>query len=342
MKKSDFPKIVSDFLSIYLPSQRNFSKNTIASYCDTFKLLIRYLQTVHSIAVERMEIKQIKGEFILSFLKWLEEKRGSSISTVNQRLACIHTFFRYILMQRPDLLHEAQKILSIPFRKKPETVIPYLSADEMRLLLEQPDRNTKSGRRDLTLLSLLYDSGARVQEIADLVVGSLRLEVPAYVTLTGKGNKSRDIPLMKNTVGLLKGYLAENNLNMPHKLQYPLFSNQRHEKLTRAGIAYILKKYARLASQKEISFPNPDTITPHVLRHTKAMHLLEAGVNIVYIRDILGHVDVSTTEVYARASLAMKQAALAKASLFSTCEVPSWATDANLLDWLDSFNKSLR
>lgn len=342
MKKADFPKMLSDFLNAYLPSQRDFSKNTISSYCDTFKLLIRYSREIRSIAVERMEVGRIDHEYILSFLNWLEEKRGSSISTINQRLACIHTFYRYVLLQCPNLLHEVQKILSISFRKKPEATVFYLSADDVRFLLEQPDVCSKTGRRALTLLSLLYDTGARVQEIADLVVGSLRLEAPAYVTLTGKGNKSRNVPLMKNTVNLLKGYLTERNQYAPNKLEYPLFSNQRHEKLTRAGIAYVLKKYAVLAKERNVSFYDPSLISPHILRHSKAMHLLEAGVNIIYIRDILGHVDISTTEVYARASMAMKQAALEKVSTISAVEVPSWATDSDLLDWLDSFNKSLR
>ncbi len=128
----------------------------------------------------------------------------------------------------------------------------------------------------------------------------------------------------------------ENHLDMPHKLQYPLFTNQRNEKLTRAGICYILKKYVILASRSCEHLPDPKSITSHALRHSKALHLLEAGAHIIYIRDILGHVDVSTTEVYARANTAMKQAALEKVSHISSCELPSWATDSSLLNWLDS------
>lgn len=342
MKKADFPKAVSDFLSVYLPSQRNFSKNTISSYCDTMRLFLRYCVEEKGYAIERLTLKQVNRAFILSFMAWLEKERHSSASTLNQRLACIHSFFRFVQVSYPEALDQTQQILSIPFRKKPIPTIGYLNADEIKTLLSQPDRHTRNGRRDLTLLSLLYDSGARVQELADLTVASIRLEVPAKVTLLGKGNKVRVVPLMKNTVLLLRGYLTENHLDMPHKLQYPLFTNQRNEKLTRAGICYILKKYAILASKSYEHFPDPKSITPHVLRHSKAMHLLEAGVNIIYIRDILGHLDVSTTEVYARANMAMKQAALEKVSHISSCELPSWATDSSLLDWLDSFNKSLR
>ncbi len=343
MKKADFdfPKAVSDFLSVYLPSQRNFSKNTISSYCDTIKLLLHYCTEKRECPIERLALKQIDRAFILSFLAWLEEERKSSPSTLNQRLACIHTFFRFVQMSHPELLEQSQQILAIQFRKSPIPAIGYLNADDIKLLLAQPNRQTRNGRRDLTLLSLLYDSGARVQELADLTVASIRLEAPAQVTLLGKGNKVRSVPLMKNTVQLLQGYISENHLDLPHKLQHPLFMNQRHEKLTRAGIFYILRKYAILASKANEFFPPPESVTPHVLRHSKAMHLLEAGVNIIYIRDILGHVDVSTTEVYARANMAMKQAALEKISHIPAGEVPSWATDSSLLDWLDSFNKSL-
>jgi site-specific recombinase XerD len=342
MKKVDFPKMLSEFLSIYLPSQRNFSKHTISSYCDTFRLLLCFSAEEKGLSAEKMMIKQIDRLFVLNYLKWLQEKRCCSVATLNQRLACIHTFFRYVQMGSPETAYESQKILSIPFRKTAQKAIIYLTAEDTRLLLEQPDRREKSGRRDLALLSLLYDSGARVQEIADLKVGSVRLVAPAQVTLIGKGNKARIVPLMKHTAELLKGYMTENNLDYPQKLQYPLFMNQRHEKLTRAGIAYVLRKYVVLAEKKSATFPKPIFVTPHVLRHSKAMHLLEAGVNIVYIRDILGHVDVSTTEVYARANMKMKQAALEKVSHISAVEIPSWTRDSALVEWLTDFNKSLR
>ena len=245
-------------------------------------------------------------------------------------------------MSYPEVFDQAQQILSIPFRKKPVPAIRYLNADDIKILLSQPDRHTRSGRRDLVLLSLPYDSSARVQKLDGLTVASIRLEAPVQVTLLGKGNKVRVVPLMKNTVHLLQSYLAENHPDLPHKLQYPLFTNQQYEKLTRVGVCYILKKYAILANKSHEHFPDPKSITPHVLRHSKAMHLLEAGVNIIYIRDILGHVDISTTEVYARANMVMKQAALEKIAHISSGKLPAWATDSSLLDRFDSFSKSLR
>lgn len=339
MKKYDFSKAVSDFLTNYLPNQRNFSKNTIASYCDTFKLLLTYLSTERNTSADKIVLKNIDKECILSFLDWLVEKRNCSVSTCNQRLACIHSFFRFVQPDHPELLAECQKIIGISFKRKDIPVICYLSTDELKLLLDQPDVSKKTGRRDLALLLLMYDTGARVQEIADLTVSSIRLEAPAQVTLFGKGRKQRAVPLMTNTASIIGGYIKESRLNEPHKMQHPLFTNRRNEHLTRAGISYILKKYVDMARQNSPDYP--ETVTPHVLRHSKAMHLLEAGVNIVYIRDILGHSDVSTTEIYAKANLSMKRAALEKVADIPSVQVPSWTTDAPLLEWLSSFGRSL-
>lgn len=337
--KADFSKALSDFLTLYLPNQRNFSKNTISSYCDTFRLLLIYLDSEKNTSADKLSLKQINYEIIISFLDWLILNRNCSVSTRNQRLACLHTFFRFVQIGHPDLLFECKKILEIPFLKKHTPVISYLSIDDVKLLLKQPDLTKSSGRRDLALLLILYDSGARVQEIADLTMSSLRLAPPAQVTLMGKGRKQRVVPLMANTASVIGSYIEEYGLAEPHCMQYPLFRNHQKQKMTRAGIAYILKKYADMAREKSPNFPQG--ITPHVLRHSKAMHLLEAGVNVVYIRDILGHADVSTTEIYAKANMAMKRAALEKVSHIASCNVPSWTCDKSLMEWLNSFGKSL-
>lgn len=339
MKTADFPKVLGNFLSVYLPSQRNFSKHTIASYCDTFKLLLRYGKTRLGLSPERITLRQLDRQLVLSFLDWLQRERQSSVATLNQRLACIHSFFRYVPIEHPELSLECQKILSIEFRRKARPVIAYLNAEDLRFILDQVDASTRTGRRDLTLLSLLYDTGARVQEIIDLSGASLRLEPPAQVTLVGKGNKARAVPLLTSTVALLKGYLQENRLDHPESLARPLFFNQRRQPLTRAGVNYVLNKY--VVQVRSLRPHLPDKITPHVLRHSKAMHLLEAGVNIVYIRDILGHVDVGTTEVYAKANLEMKRTALEKVAHIANTNVPSWAADAELLEWLSNYGRSL-
>lgn len=160
MKPTDFSKALSHFLSVYLPSQRNLSKNTIASYCDTFKLLFGFLSKEKHIAIENIQIKDISSQTIDSFLEWLDKNRNCSRSTVNQRLACVHSFFRYLQASHPGLILNCQQILSIPFRKREIPCVNYLFSDDLKLILEQPNTRTARGRRDLVLLSLMYDTGA--------------------------------------------------------------------------------------------------------------------------------------------------------------------------------------
>lgn len=202
-----------------------------------------------------------------------------------------------------------------------------------------PDKTTKSGRRDLVLLSLIYDSGARVKEIADVRVADVRLHPPATIKLTGKGNKTRIVPLMEPMAKLIEQYLKENKLNLPQCNEYPMFRNSEGKKLTRSGISFILKKHF---SEAKKLFPEcfPDTISPHVMRHSKAMHLLQAGVNLIYIRDLLGHVNIQTTEIYAKADSSMKRKALenAYANVVSD-ELPEWQQNTNLLEWLQNLGR---
>lgn len=338
MKKADFSMLLSTFLSEYLPNIKNVSSNTISSYCDTFRLFLTYCRDEHRFSIEKLSIDDLNPDIIHKFLSWLETERNCSISTRNQRLAAIHAFFKYIQAEKPQSLLLCQKIIDIPSKRKSKPVIKYLTAHEIKIILEQPNISTTSGRRDLVILSILYDTGARVQELVDLSVRDIRLDYPAKVHLTGKGRKSRIVPIMGATSELLENYLGEQRLLDSGKQDYPLFCNQQRRRLTRAGVTYILKKYAGQAAT--ISPQISDKVTPHILRHSKAMHLLEAGVNLIYIRDLLGHVDVSTTEVYARASTEMKREALEKLSTVKTPNVPSWTADSDLLSWLKDFGKS--
>ena len=221
-------------------------------------------------------------------------------------------------------------------RKKSEKrVMKYLTVEGIRLLLKQPNQKTWRGRRDLALIALMYDTGARVQEVADLTVRNIRLSEPYTITITGKGNKARIVPLMKEQMNLLIRYMQENDLQEDTYKPTPLFFNAKNEKLTRAGITYILQKYIQIARQ--IHFPLiPDGISCHSLRHSKAMHLLQAGVPLIYIRDLLGHESVVTTEVYARADSLQKRKALENAfeKVSEDSKLPSWVTNQGLLEWL--------
>ena len=335
MKPTDFAKALSHYLAIFLPGQRNASTNTIKSYRDTFKLLLLYCKQDRHLAIERLCLSQIDSTLILGFLGWLEEDRGNSLSTRNQRLACIHGFYRYMQIDDPVGLLPYQKILSIPMKKTQAPRIHHLTPDALKLILAQPDTSTVRGRRDLTLLCVLYDTAARVQELADLCVSDVRLAPPPILTLTGKGRKKRQVPIMQNTEALLKQYMDEAFSIQNGMQEHPLFFNRQHRKMTRAGISYILGKYVSQAKAKSSIIP--DKVTPHVVRHTKAMMLLQAGVSLIYIRDILGHVDIATTEIYARADTEMKRKALEKAyPEMVTTNLPHWEKDEPLLAWLDS------
>ncbi len=295
------------------------------------------MQNEKRVKIENLTLDKIKRETIVDFLDWLQRERKCSDSTRNLRLAAIHSFYHYLQYERLDNLHECQKILSIKFKKNRNESINYLTIEGIKLFLQQPDITTSKGRRDLALLSLMYDTGARVQEVIDLTPSMLKLNKPAIIKIIGKGNKVRIVPMLEPQVLILRDYLKENQLNEHYTNLYPLFSNSRKEKLTRAGINYIVQKYAKKAKLKN-EMIIPDKISCHSLRHSKAMHLLQAGVNIVYIRDILGHVSIQTTEVYARADSKQKREALEKAYIDLTpVEKPKWVEDENLITWLKKF-----
>jgi len=332
MKPTDFAYYLSNFLTSYLAGQRNLSKNTIESYRDTFSLLLRYFSDSKRISPERISVSAVCKETVEEFLLWLETERGCGISSRNQRLAAIHAFFRYLQCEKPELMLHCQRVISIPFKKAPQKPPVYLSDAEMGELLSMPDMKTKNGRRDAAMLSLLYDSAARVQELADLTPRNLRLEPPFHVTLTGKGRKTRHVPIMKQTASLLRSYILEQKIDAADKLGHPLFFNNRREKLTRQGISYIIKKYKG-------NIKTNDNITAHVFRHSKAMALTQADVNPIYIRDILGHVDLKTTGIYSKSNIEMKRRALEKIETNSIPDTPDWTSDSGLMDFLKNLGK---
>lgn len=332
MKPTDFSRYLTGFLSEYLPAQKNVSRNTIKSYRDTFKLLLLFCEE-DGLPTEKVTMQKLTHDWMERFLLWLETERKNSISTRNLRLTVIHSFFRYAQSESPQSLYHYQQVLAIPVKKKCQAIVEHLSPDGIKTLLEQPDKSTAKGRRDIALISLMYDSGARVQEIIDLTVKDFTAGSNPILLLTGKGNKVRRVPIMKNTAFILEKYISENKLDMPHKTEYPLFCNNQHNKLTKEGVAYIIGKYARTAH--EVSNSVPAKVKCHMLRHSKAVHLLQAGVNLIYIRDFLGHSDIKTTEIYARADSELKRIALENAypDLVDS-NLPDWNENSNLMEWL--------
>ncbi|WCK52498.1 site-specific integrase [Aneurinibacillus sp. Ricciae_BoGa-3] len=336
MKPTNFSYHLTGYLAKYLPGRAGISRNIIQSYRDTFSLLLRFCLEIKEVLVEKIVIDTLTKDIIDEFLTWIEMERQCSISTRNQRLAAIHSFYKYLQMEAPEHIYRCQQILAIPVKRTSTRSIEFLTLDGIKAILDIPDTTTMAGRRNHVLLSLMYDTGARVQEIADLVVSDVRLSNPATVKLTGKGNKSRIVPLMTPTVKLLEQYLSENDMKKASHGQNPLFQNRSRGKLTRAGITYILK---RCVDEARVQHPEliPNSISPHSFRHSKAMHLLQSGVNLVYL---LGHVSIKTTEVYARADSEMKRRALEDAYQgVTSSEMPIWQQNNDLLKWLKELGK---
>ena len=331
---TDFAIFLRRFLTGHLAGLRGYSPNTIASYRDAFKLLICYFRDERHIPPEKLTLEQIDAAAITGFLHWLRTSRHNSASTSNQRLAAIDSFFTWMQSQDPARMACCQDILAIPAKKHDRPAIAHLTVAQTRQLLALPGRHTRAGRRDATLLATLYDTAARVQELADLTVRDIRLDHPAMAALTGKGRKTRHVPLDDNTTALLTAYLTERQLDSPGHDDHPVFFNQHRSKLSRGGIAWILRKYQARAADPALANAH---LSPHILRHSRAMHLYDAGVPLPYIRDILGHVDLSTTEIYARASTEAKRKALEAAYAdVVTADLPEWNQDPELLSWLAS------
>ena len=327
--------LISKFLTDYLPVQKNLSSNTILSYRNTFMLFLTFMHQVKAVSPEKMEFIHLNSSCIQDFLLWLETERKCSVSTRNQRLAAIHSFVKYIMFVKPEMLYTCQQVLDVSYKKVPQQTIHYLTEDETKLLLTQPDSSTLQGVRDAAMLSLLYDSAARVQELIDLNAEDLRIIQPTTVTLTGKGRKTRQVPLMEGTSELLRQYVNMKSLTGKQLSRYPLFVSHTGNRFTRPGVTYVLKKYGFQAFGPDgLAFP----LTPHILRHSKGIHMLHAGINVYYIKEYLGHSDQSTTErFYVTADTEMKRKALSKMDACTPIPnyaISGWKKDSNLLTWL--------
>lgn len=332
-KTSDYADLVSSYFKKYLAGTKNVSINTIHSYRDTFVIFNEYLEKERGFKLEKTCFGDLSRDIVLDFLNYLETIRGYSISSRNQRLATIKSFMRYVQVECPDEMALCQNILSIECKKTSKPIIQYLSNSQTDILMEQPDISTPKGRRDLALILLLYDSAARVQELCDLKVCNIRVDAPAVVRLFGKGRKNREVPITEPCAKVVKHYIQENHLDDPRLSQSPLFFNSQGKKLSRSGVAYVLTKYVHQANENTDA--NMPEITPHGLRHSKAMHLVEAEKNLIYIRDFLGHESIETTQIYAKANPEARRKALETMDKkINTPNMPDWNDDPDLTAFL--------
>ncbi|SNX52727.1 tyrosine-type recombinase/integrase [Thermoanaerobacterium sp. RBIITD] len=338
MKTAKFAYYLNKFFTVYLPNTNGSTPMTIDSYRYAFILFLTFMEEKGTPA-DSIEISDLTYHTVLEFLEWLQAKRKNSVATRNQRQTALNSFISYLMYEFPDYLVEFQLILGIPIKKAPQKEISYLKTEGVKLLFEQININTRSGFRNYTMLTLLYTTGIRVSELINIKVKDISLHYPATLLVHGKGQKSRYVPLVSNTVKILEDYIVRYGLDKEYRLNDWLFKNHMKEQFKRQGINYIIKKYADLARIKKPDLI-PEDFSPHKMRHTTAMGLVDSGVDLIYIRDLLGHVSVKTTEVYARADATKKREAIEAASKeIVPKEDAEWDNNTRLKDWLKNFNR---
>lgn len=339
MKQTDFAVSLNRFLTDYLVNKRGCTSKTIDSYRYAFVFLLDYYDDVLNIPAEHLAIKDLTYEHLSGFLDWLQSKKENSVSTRNQRQAALNSFIHYLAYEYPDYISEYQRILGIPVKKTHQKEISYLKTDGVIALMNSIDINKVNGLRDYVMLMLLYTTGIRVSELVDIQVKDISLHEPFTMLIHGKGQKSRYVPILKDCLSILKKYLKHMGYLAPEKSEEWLFINHMRKQFTRQGVNYLIKKYA---DKTRIESPGliPKDMSPHKMRHTTAMELVDSGVDLIYIRDLLGHVSVKTTEVYARADAKLKRAAIEAASKeIIPPEEAKWDNDTDLRTWLKQFNR---
>jgi site-specific recombinase XerD len=320
------------FLMEHLVGERNLARNTQRSYRDTLRLLLPDVAQRTGKPVDRLNVTDLSAEHVRQFLSDLEEKRRCAIVTRNQRLAAVHALARFIGLHAPELVEWCGQVRAVPFKKAPKTLVTYLEKAEMDALLAAPNRTTAQGCRDYTLLLFLYNSGARADEAAHVLVGDLQLGLkpecdPSAVLIRGKGNKLRRCPLWAKTVDELRPLVSSRG---PRE---HAFLNRRSQPLTRFGIHALVERYARKVAT-ELPSVAKKRVSPHTIRHTTATHLLRSGVDINTIRAWLGHVSLATTNIYAEVDLEMKAKALANCEVKEDAPKKPWREDKGLMEFL--------
>lgn len=331
--KNSLSNYLNLYINEYLSIQKGVSKHTLLAYRNTFNSFLLFCVNTKNISINNISLDTFNKDIVSEFLEYLEIEKHNSVATRNNKLKNIRSFLKYVYPYESTRILQIQNILNIPMKKDVDKPMEYMTVDVLKLLLEQPNILTTNGRRDLTLLATLYDTGARVSELINLKVRDIKFDkTTTTIRLLGKGNKVRVVPIIGNTSDLLNSYFKEHNLeNSPNSY---VFVSKLKQPLTEPGVKYIIEKYRNLA--EKVSPSVPKNIYPHMFRHSKAMHLLESGVNYIYIRDFLGHTNIKTTEIYAKISVEQKKKALSEAYKENVPKTDDniWNKDTNLLTYL--------
>ena len=338
---TDMAMLLKDFFETYLLKERGVSNHTIRSYSATFQSLYAFFKDNKGIRANKLFVKDLSRRSINDYLNWLEMEKGNKVSTRNSRLASVKAFCHYAQYKDFKNLARWQDILSIKSKKADMPYMSFLTQEGMKTLLSEVPTDTIQGRRHLAILAFLYDTGARANELISFSAHNLNLTKPYHVILSGKGRKKRIVPIHEKLVLILKAYMKDANIELNNISKQPLFVNAYGRKLTSAGLTHIIMMYADKVRE---NFPAlmPKRLSPHSFRHSKATHLLQAGMNIIYVRDFLGHSSVKTTETYVRMDSEQKRKALEAAAAdivpqSQTIEV--WNDDEKLLNWLKGLGK---
>ena len=332
MKSTPFPQLLHAFFHDWLVQQRNVSHHTVMSYRDSWRLFLRFVAAMKKKSVAKICLSDLTAGEILAFLEDIEQVRKSSLGTRNCRLAALHSFFSFMADREPLAAAQCAAVLRIPTKQALKREIPDLDEEEITAILAQPDRSKIEGQRDHVLLAFLFNTGARIQEALNVTPKALRLESPFHVRLFGKGRKERTCPLWPETVELLKALLKRK----PRGEDELIFVNRYGDPLGASGIRFKLKQYVAAAAKKVPALIGK-RVSPHRFRHSTAVSLVAAGVDVTVIRSWLGHESLDTTNVYARANLETKRKALEKVDpSVRPDKPPRWKREAELLEWLDS------
>lgn len=327
------PDLVQRFFRVHLIAQRNLSPHTLRAYRDALVLLLRFAAIRTGVDVANLELDQLGRDIVLAFLDHLEAKRHNSVRTRNARLAAIHSFFRFVAAEEPACAGLAREVLGIPFKRGPHGTVTCLDRAEVEHLLAAPDRTRPAGRRDAALLWFLYNTGARAQEVVEVRIPAVRFAAPAQVRLSGKGRKERLCPLWPETVGLLRDMFRDRGVADDDDA--PLFLSAAGRPLTRFGLRHIVRECVRRGAAVSPSLA-AKRISPHTLRHTTALHLLQSGVELNVVRSWLGHASIETTHAYIEIDLEMKRAALEAASPSPLRMGPPRWQKPDVLRWLEA------
>ena len=336
---NDFARIITRYFGRYLIDDRGCSPQTIETYRYAFIQFINYMDSVKKIKPEKISMNDFSFRNVNDFLAWIEKELHVSISTRNTRLAAFKGFASYVKYEYPDYLAEAVQILKIKSKKKETGEISYVTNEGMQLILRQIDRGTRTGQRDYTMFALMYSTGIRVSELINIRGQDVSLATPKSITIHGKGGKVRYVAIVKQLAPILEHFLNENKCLLPQNLSTPIFTNHSQKQFTRQGINQRLKTYVTKARETSPLLVSAD-FSPHKIRHSTAMALMEEGTELIIVRDLLGHVSVQTTEIYAKASTARKRKAIEEHGMgLVEEEVPLWESNKSVLEWLIGMKK---